>query len=113
MSTAQREVAVVTGATGGMGRVIALELAGLGMHVVTIARDARRADDLQARIDRTAAGALEVVPGDLATRDGIRAAAATIADRHEVVQVLINNAGAHFPSHQVTADGLELHIAVD
>jgi NAD(P)-dependent dehydrogenase (short-subunit alcohol dehydrogenase family) len=113
MSTAQREVAVVTGATGGMGRVIALELARLGMHVVTIARDARRADDLRARIDRIADGALEVVPGDLTTRDGITAAAAAIAGRHDAVHVLINNAGAHFPSHRVTADGLELHIAID
>ena len=55
-------VAVVTGATGGMGRVIALRLAQRGMHVVTIARDPRRAADLRAQIaGEPGPAALEVI----------------------------------------------------
>ena len=81
-------VAVVTGATGGMGRIIAARLASRGMHVVAIARDPRRADDLQAQIAR-GPGSLEVIAGDLSTRTGVVAAAASIAATHESVQLLI------------------------
>lgn len=116
MSTAPAPggVAVVTGATGGMGRVIAARLAGRGMHVVTVARDPRRADDLRAQIALgPGPGALEVVAGDLSTRAGLRAAAAAIAAAHPAVHVLVNNAGAHHPQRRVTPDGLEMHVAVD
>ncbi|XVV10091.1 SDR family NAD(P)-dependent oxidoreductase [Actinoplanes sp. CA-131856] len=97
------KVAVVTGATGGMGQVIAADLARAGAHVVTIARDPARVK----------AGHLEVVPGDLTRRDDVVAAARTIAARHDRIHLLINNAGAHFPGHRVSADGVELHIALN
>ncbi|WP_088312695.1 SDR family NAD(P)-dependent oxidoreductase [Kineosporia sp. R_H_3] len=106
------EVAVVTGATGGMGRVIAATLAGRGMHVVTVARDPSRADELRARI-ALGPGSLEVIRADLATRAGVTAAAAAIAGRHEAVKILVNNAGAHYPEHRTSSDGLEMHVAVD
>ena len=112
MTPSSRPVAVVTGATGGMGGVIAAELADLGMHVVTVARDPRRAAALHARVAR-GPGSLEVIPGDLASRAGILAAAQAIAAEHPSVQVLVNNAGAHFAERRVSPDGLELHIAVD
>jgi NAD(P)-dependent dehydrogenase (short-subunit alcohol dehydrogenase family) len=107
-------VAVVTGATGGMGRVIASRLAERGMHVVTIARDPRRAEELRAQIaDQPGPAALEVITGDLSTRNGIRAAADAIAAAHDEVHVLVNNAGAHYPEHRTSPDGVEMHIAVD
>jgi NAD(P)-dependent dehydrogenase (short-subunit alcohol dehydrogenase family) len=107
-------VAVVTGATGGMGGVIALELARRGMHIVTIARDPHRAAALHEQILRvTGRPALDVIAGDISTRAGMHAAAASIAERVDAVQVLVNNAGAHFPAHRLTADGIEMHIAVD
>lgn len=106
-------VAVVTGATGGMGGVIAARLAGQGLHVVTIARDPRRAENLRAQIARGGQGTLEVIAGDLSTRAGVRAAAAAIASTHQAVHVLVNNAGAHYPEHRVSGDGVEMHVAVD
>ncbi|MFF5077608.1 SDR family NAD(P)-dependent oxidoreductase [Actinoplanes sp. NPDC000266] len=96
------KVAVVTGATGGMGQVIAAGLVGAGAHVVTIARDPARVT-----------ADLEVVPGDLSRREDVVAAARTIAGRHERIHLLINNAGAHFPGHRLSADGVELHIALN
>lgn len=96
------QVAVVTGATGGMGRVIAAELIQAGAHVVTIARDPARAD-----------ARLEVIPADLSRRADVVAAARTIADRHERIHLLINNAGAHFPEHRLSPDGVEMHLALD
>lgn len=112
--TPGRQVAVVTGATGGMGRVIALELARSGMHVVTIARDPRRADSLHDQFEREfGTGRLDVIPGDLSRRDGVLDAAAAVLALSSAVQVLVNNAGAHFSEHQLSPDGVERHIAVD
>lgn len=109
-----QRVAVVTGATGGMGRAIALELARSGMHVVTVARDPRRAVSLRDQIEReVGTGRLEVVPGDLSRRDGVIDAAAAVLARHAAIHVLVNNAGAHFSEHRLSLDGVERHIAVD
>lgn len=107
------KVAVVTGATGGMGQVIAADLVRAGAHVVTIARDPARADALRALIGPQAVGRLDVIPGDLSRRADVLTAAKTIRDRHDEIHVLINNAGAHFSEHRVSADGVEMHIALD
>lgn len=107
-------VAVVTGATGGMGRVIALELARSGAHVVTVARDPHRADSLRDQVEQeVGTGRLDVVPGDLSRRDGVIEAAGAVLARHPAVHLLVNNAGAHFSEHRLTPEGVERHIAVD
>lgn len=107
------KVAVVTGATGGMGRIIAADLVRAGAHVLTVARDPARANALRARIGAQAANRLEVVPGDLSRRADVVTAAKTILDRHDRIHILVNNAGAHFSEHRVSADGVEMHIALD
>ncbi|HEX7306865.1 SDR family NAD(P)-dependent oxidoreductase [Lentzea sp.] len=96
------QVAVVTGATGGMGQVIAADLLGAGARVVTIARDPGRV-----------APGLDVVTGDLTRRADVVAAADTIASRYDRIHILINNAGAHFSGHRVSPDGVEMHVALD
>ncbi|MBB2923401.1 SDR family NAD(P)-dependent oxidoreductase [Cellulomonas cellasea] len=111
-------VAVVTGAGGGMGHVIAAELVRAGAHVVTVARDARRTESLLREtvaeaVGQGGRGGFEVVEADLSLRAGVLGAAAAIARRHERVHVLVNNAGAHVPERRLTADGIEMHVAVD
>ena len=101
------KVAVVTGATGGMGQIIATGLVGAGAHVITIARDPARAEALRAR------AGVEVISGDLSRREDVLTAARTIVDRHDQVHLLINNAGAHFPERRLSADGVEMHVALD
>jgi len=114
MNPHENGVAVVTGATGGMGQVIALTLARRGMHVVTIARRPQRAEDLRTRIAQSpGGGSLGVIQGDLSHRAGVIAACAAIRERHGALRLLINNAGAHYPDHRVNPDGIEMHIAVD
>ena len=112
MTSNGRPVAVVTGATGGMGRVIALALASRGMHVVTIARDPGRTHSLRRDIEQSS-GSLEVIAGDLSHRAGVTAAVDAIRAGHDAVGVLINNAGAHYAERRLSLDAIELHIAVD
>ncbi len=108
------KVAVVTGATGGMGRVIAFELARAGAHVIAIARHPRTAETLASQIrDAGGPGSFEVVAGDLSGRAGITDASRAIIAQHTSIHVLVNNAGAHFRDRRVSPDGLEMHVAVD
>lgn len=107
-------VAVVTGATGGMGQVIARELVHAGAHVIAIGRNRRLLEKLRLESDSISGdGSIAIVEADLSTRDGIRFASAAVLAHHDGVNLLVNNAGAHFPDRRLSRDGLELHIAVN
>jgi NAD(P)-dependent dehydrogenase (short-subunit alcohol dehydrogenase family) len=106
--------ALVTGGTGGMGRVITTELARAGAHVVTTSRDRERGEALRRRIaTEVGADRVEVLTGDLASRTDLRRLAAEFAARHGVLHLLVNNAGAHYRHRWLTVDGVEAHLAVN
>ncbi|HUN31080.1 MAG TPA: SDR family NAD(P)-dependent oxidoreductase [Trebonia sp.] len=107
-------VSVVTGATGGIGQVIATRLARLGSTVVIVCRDGSAGERLRQRIAAQAgADRAEVVAGDLSSRACVREVAAEIAGRHDRLHLLVNNAGAHYRKRLLSADGIEMHVAVD
>ena len=107
-------VTMVTGATGGLGRVIATELARLGATVVIVCRDAAASERLRQRIAaETGADRAEVIAGDLSARASLRHVAGEFTARHDKLHVLVNNAGAHYRKRLVNADGIEMHVAVD
>ncbi|WP_033281014.1 SDR family NAD(P)-dependent oxidoreductase [Streptomyces sp. NRRL F-525] len=85
-------VAVVTGGSSGIGRAAAGALARAGAQVVVVAR---REKELAATVDElTAEGCRAAwVSGDLATRDGVRAAAQAAAEVFGEPDILVNSAG--------------------
>lgn len=106
--------AFVTGGTGGMGRVITTELARAGAHVVTTSRDPDRGEALRQRIAAdTGADRVEVLTGDLTSRADLHRLAAEFSARHDVLHVLVNNAGAHYRQRRLTDDGVEAHLAIN
>jgi NAD(P)-dependent dehydrogenase (short-subunit alcohol dehydrogenase family) len=108
------KVSMVTGATGGIGRVVAAGLARLGSTVVIVSRSAAAGEQLLGQITAEAGpGRAEVISGDLATHAGLRSVADEFTARHEKLHLLVNNAGAHFRKRLVNADGIEMHVAVD
>jgi NAD(P)-dependent dehydrogenase (short-subunit alcohol dehydrogenase family) len=107
-------VVVLTGATRGIGRAAAIELARQGADVVLVGRDPERVR-LVAE-EATAAGDAGRVHGhvaDLALMSNVRALAHEIRDRYEHVDVLANNAGALFASRKETSEGFEQTFALN
>src|ERR1051326_3567146 len=93
-------VAMVTGASSGIGFHTALELARHGARTLLAVRDPDRGKTALERIHALApvvCGLVEVVVVDLASLDSIEDAAADLADRTAAVDILVNNAGVMGP----------------
>ncbi|HMJ77951.1 MAG TPA: oxidoreductase, partial [Iamia sp.] len=109
-------VAVVTGATSGLGTVTARELAAHGAHVVLTARDERRGAATVDRLRRAGSGAADSVearPLDLASLASVEAFARGLATDHPRVDLLVNNAGVMATPFRRTEDGFELQIGTN
>ncbi|GGK17722.1 SDR family NAD(P)-dependent oxidoreductase [Salinarimonas ramus] len=85
-------IAVVTGASRGIGRAAALELARAGAHVVAIARTQGGLEELDDEI-RAVGSAATLVPLDLKDLDALDRLGAALYERHGKVDVLLGNAG--------------------
>jgi NAD(P)-dependent dehydrogenase (short-subunit alcohol dehydrogenase family) len=106
--------AIVTG-TGGLGFEDALALARAGASVVIAGRSGAKGAEALSRI-RAAVPSAQVrfEHLDLASLATVAAFAARISERHEAVEILINNAGVMVPPHrEVTADGFELQLGTN
>ncbi|CAM5795238.1 3-oxoacyl-ACP reductase FabG [Rhizobacter sp. Root404] len=93
-TTHSRKRALVTGASGGLGRAIALQLAHDGLHVIVHANSRLAAAESIAAEITAAGGSAESVAFDVTDRAATHAACATLLDAGPV-QVLVNNAGTH------------------
>ena len=102
-------VAVVTGASAGIGFTTAKALAERGCHVVLAVRDPARGADAAARIG----GSTAVTRLDLAALDSIRSAAAELTGGYPRIDLLINNAGAWSATRAETRDGFEMQLGVN
>ncbi|MCY3831501.1 MAG: SDR family NAD(P)-dependent oxidoreductase [Chloroflexi bacterium] len=89
-------VAVITGASHGLGQAVALKLAGLGAHTALIARRAQPLNEAAESI-RAKGGVASVYPGDVADAAQVRSTAAKIQEAYGAVDILINNAGVPAP----------------
>ena len=103
---------LVTGATDGLGRALATRLAGEGATVFAHARSEERARETIGDL-LDGPGDVRLVIGDFASLDAVRALAAEVPDR---LDVLVNNAGigtSNPEGRAVSDDGYELRFAVN
>ena len=107
-------VAVVTGASSGIGLHTALGLARIGMKVVITGRDRGRTEEARRLvIERSGSARVDIVLADFSRLAEVRRLAEEILDRHDRLDVLINNAGLFAPHYRLSADGFELTFAVN
>ncbi len=91
MKPFEGQVALVTGASKGIGAATAAALAAAGAHVVLTARDARALEAVEERI-HDAGGQATIAPLDLTETDGIARLAAAISQRWQALDMLLINA---------------------
>jgi NAD(P)-dependent dehydrogenase (short-subunit alcohol dehydrogenase family) len=105
---------LVTGATGGIGKIAALELARMGANVALVARNEAKGEATLDEI-KTATGNtnLELYLADLSSMADIRKLAAEFKAKRTSLDVLVNNAGAYYNERKLSADGLEMTFALN
>jgi NAD(P)-dependent dehydrogenase (short-subunit alcohol dehydrogenase family) len=107
-------IVVLTGATSGLGRLAAIDLARRGAHLVLIARDKDKADSVRALIAQEAPrSVVDFFFGELSVMDDVRRLGAEIAMAYPAIDVLINNAGLHAFKQRATVDGFPVMVAVN
>jgi hypothetical protein len=106
-------VALVTGASAGLGREFAVQLAGRGHDLVVVARDRGRLEALAGELAARYGVRVEVLAADLLDRGDLARVAERVADRERPVDLLVNNAGFGQRRGFVRNDLVEEEAAVD
>ena len=107
-------IALVTGATSGIGTETALGLAQAGARVGIVGRDAARTHATAERIRAAVPGAeIDAFVADLSSQAEVRRLAGEVRALYPRLDVLVNNAGAIFDRYAVTSDGIERTWALD
>ncbi len=115
-SAGDREVALVTGSTGGLGREVALELGARGYHVIVHGRNEERGREVVEAIRGEPDGSASFHRADFASLDEVRELASAVLRDHERLDLLMNNAGIWLEPEDgrvLSQDGHELHFQVN
>ncbi len=107
------KVCLVTGATQGIGEAAARQLARLDATVVLVGPDPEKGARLSEEIQQTSDSPAGFLLADLSSQQDIRRIAEEFKNRYTRLDVLVNNAGALFPSRRQSADGIEMTFALN
>jgi 3-oxoacyl-[acyl-carrier protein] reductase len=114
MRNLQDKIAIVTGASRGIGRATALELAKNGAHIALIARDKAKLREVAEQVRALGREAL-ILPGDVADQDQVIGIVKETLARWGRVDILVSNAGIYYHStiFDLTANLMEKSLEVN
>lgn len=107
------KVILITGATDGIGKQTALELAQMGAQILVHGRDldktAKTCEELKLQTDNDA---IFGFVADFADLNQVRKLVREVTNRFDHLDVLVNNAGTYFKQRLLSAQGYELNFAI-
>jgi citronellol/citronellal dehydrogenase len=106
------QVAIVSGAGSGIGRVTALELAELGAQVIICGR---RPEPIQETAGMDPNGRIQAIVADIREEDQVDALVTQVLERHARIDLLVNNAGGQFlaPAETISPKGFRAVIRLN
>ncbi len=113
MNDMNGKVCLVTGATNGIGRVAAAELARAGAAVVIVGRSPEKTRAVAGQIEQETGAKVDTLLADLSVQAEVRQLADAFQQRYDRLHVLVNNAGALFMRRETSRDGFEMTFALN
>ena len=108
------KICVLTGATSGLGRAAAFQLASISEQLILLSRNASKGRKIADKINSSfGLGKALFIQTDLSRLSEVRDAAEQIKKRYQRIDILINNAGARFNDFNKNDDGIELTFATN
>ncbi len=105
---------LVTGATDGIGKQTALDLAKMQYHVIVHGRDLAKAQSVAQEIKKVAKNpSIDFVAADFASLEQVRKMAGAVHQQYPTLDVLVNNAGLSENEYLTTHDGFEMTFGVN
>lgn len=107
----QGQVALITGATSGIGLAAAVAMAQLGASVHIVGRDPDRARRALAAVEAAGPGPAHLHLVDMSDLDAVTALGSDLVSRYDNINVIVHNAGALGRVYRTTPSGTELTVA--
>ena len=108
------KICLITGATSGIGKAAAVQLAELGATVVLVGRNSEKTSAAVEDVkEQTGNQEVYFLIADLSSQQAIRQLADDFKAHHQRLDVLVNNAGALMLSRQESIDGIEMTLALN
>jgi NAD(P)-dependent dehydrogenase (short-subunit alcohol dehydrogenase family) len=107
----EKKTVLITGPTSGIGKITAFELAKRNYNLILLARNPKKAEELQKEIGSKAETSF--VECDLADLASVAKAIEQVKKEHSSIDVLLNNAGLMMDHEEYTKEGIEMTFAVN